>query len=87
MTVSHLGNLITLGYVRTPDEEVDRIAALLAPEGAVHAIAYKRHSGRWSRRLDWHPFVGSIEGPCSSFCITPISLSTTTTQSAPCATR
>lgn len=30
---SNLGNLINLGYVRTPDDEVARIAALIAPTG------------------------------------------------------
>ncbi len=30
---STIGNLANLGYVRTPDEEVDRVAALIRPDG------------------------------------------------------
>ena len=33
MITSNLGNLINLGYVRTPDDEVARIATLIAPTG------------------------------------------------------
>jgi hypothetical protein len=33
VAIGNLGNFIDLGYVRTPDDEVDRIAALVGPVG------------------------------------------------------